>query len=143
MNFVESLNLIYMQTINEHKTVQTENVKRLKYSVLPLDCEELLSYFLRWCNQLILGLRLSNHFLRIYFFLFWFTADEEKNTWINQYCTEILWITEHEDAKLKSIQNLFWDWSVILADYIIWWSRYLNSLSWVSHFSQSPGGMFF
>jgi len=34
-----------MQTNNEHKTVKTENVKRLKYSFLPLYWEELRLFF--------------------------------------------------------------------------------------------------
>jgi hypothetical protein len=132
-----------MQTINEHKTVKTENVKWLKYSFLPLDCKELLSFFLRWCNQLILGLRLSNRFLRNIFFYFDLLQLKKKIPELISIVLKFYGLQNTEDAKLKSIQNLFWDWSIILADYIIWWSRYLNSLSWVSHFSQSPGGMFF
>jgi hypothetical protein len=35
---------------------------------------------------------------------------EHATKWLTEIISNSM-ITEHEDAKLKSIQNLFWDWS--------------------------------
>lgn len=131
-----------MQTNSEHKT-ENWKCQTVKVLISAVRLRRTLSFF-QMMQSIDFRITFVKPFLRNIIFYFDLLQMKKK---IPELIRVLYWnfmdYRTRRRTKLKSIQNLFWDWSIILADYIMRWSRYLNSLSWVNQFGQSLGGMFF